>query len=291
MTGAIRAARCPASPGAGIKTRANRGRIGSQFTMTPTERARRQPTTSPSERQDHRRVVAIDGPAAAGKSTVANALAEALGAMLFDTGTLYRAVTLAAIRAGVSPANGPALAALATERHIDVEPPSTPDGRLYDVKLAGEDVTWAVRAPEVERCVSEVSAHAEVRAALLPVQRRIAHGGPVVMVGRDIGSVVVPDAGVKVYLSASLEERARRRFDELLERGAATDYDDVLDDLRARDAIDSGRAASPLRVAADAVVIDTDGLPSAEVVARIERLAHETWAAAALSAVGDPRAK
>jgi cytidylate kinase len=232
-------------------------------------------------------VVAIDGPAAAGKSTVANALAEALGAMLFDTGTLYRAVTLAAIRAGVSPANGPALAALATERHIDVEPPSTPDGRLYDVKLDGEDVTWAVRAPEVERCVSEVSAHAEVRTALLPVQRRIAHGGPVVMVGRDIGSVVVPDAGVKVYLSASLEERARRRYDELIERGIDARYEQVMNDLRARDAIDSGRDASPLRVAADAVVIDTDGLAPAEVVARIERLAHETWAAPAGSTAGD----
>lgn len=257
--------------------------------MTPTERSRRQPTTSPSERQDHRRVVAIDGPAAAGKSTVANALAEGLGAMLFDTGTLYRAVTLAAIRAGVAPSDGPQLAALASERHIDVEPPSTPDGRLYDVKLDGEDVTWAVRAPEVERYVSDVSAHPEVRSALLPVQRRIAHGGPVVMVGRDIGSVVVPDAGVKVFLSASLEERARRRYDELVERDTSATYDQVLDDLRARDAIDSGRAASPLRVAADAVVIDTDGLAPAEVVARIERLAHETWAAASLPAAGDPR--
>jgi cytidylate kinase len=223
-------------------------------------------------------VVAIDGPAAAGKSTVANALAERLGAMLFDTGTLYRAVTLAAIRSGVLPSNGSALAALAGERHIDVAPPSTPDGRLYDVLLDGEDVTWAVRAPEVEADVSEVSAHPEVRTALLPVQRRIAHGGPVVMVGRDIGSVVVPDAGVKVFLSAGLEERARRRYHELIERGAARSYEQVLSDLRDRDAIDSGRSAAPLQIADDAVVINTDGRSPDAVVADIERLARAAWA-------------
>lgn len=226
---------------------------------------------------DHARVVAIDGPAAAGKTTVARALADLLGAMLFDTGTLYRAVTLAAIRAGVSFDNGPALAALADARHINVTPPTATDGRLYDVLLDGEDVTWAIRNPAVDRNVSEVSAHPEVRSTLLPVQRRIARSGPVVMVGRDIGTAVVPDAGVKIFLGASLEERARRRQAELVERGQAAGVEEVLHDLRARDAIDSGRSASPLRVAVDAIVIDTDGRDVTEIVAEIADVVRRAW--------------
>ncbi len=222
-------------------------------------------------------MVAIDGPAAAGKSTVARVLAERLGAMLFDTGTLYRAVTLAALRGAVPFEDGAALAGLAEERHIDVLPPSEPDGRLYDVRLDGEDVTWPIRAPEVEAGVSQVAAHPEVRAALLPVQRRIADGGAVVMVGRDIGTVVVPDAGVKVYLEASIDERARRRAQELAERGVAPRFDDVVADLRRRDAIDSGRSASPLRPAGDAAIVETDGLAIDQVVDRIEELARSAW--------------
>ena len=222
-------------------------------------------------------MVAIDGPAAAGKSTVAQLLADRLDAMFFDTGTLYRAVTLAAVRAGVPFHDGPGLAALATERHIDVAPPSMPDGRLYDVLLDGEDVTWSVRDPLVEAGVSEVSAHPEVRAALLPPQRRIAAGGPIVMVGRDIGTVVVPDAGVKVYLEASLTERARRRYDELVERGAKPVLESVVADLRRRDAIDSGRSAAPLRVAPDATVVQTDGLTAEEVAEQVEQLVRRAW--------------
>jgi cytidylate kinase len=235
-------------------------------------------------RDDHSRVIAIDGPAAAGKSTVAQALADRLGAMLFDTGTLYRAVTLAALRHDVPFDDGPALALLAGERHIDVAPPSAPDGRLYDVRLDGEDVTWPIRAPDVETGVSLVASHPEVRAALLPAQRRIAAGGPVVMVGRDIGTVVVPDAGVKVYLEASLAERARRRRDELGQRGAATDLAAVIADLKRRDDIDSGRASSPLRVARDAVVVNTDGAGIDQVVDRIERLVRPRWETAPATA-------
>ena len=233
------------------------------------------------EHLDHFRVVAIDGPAAAGKSTVARALADILGAMLFDTGTLYRAVTLAAIRAGVPFDDGPALAALADARHINVTPPTSADGRLYDVLLDGEDVTWAIRDPAVDQHVSEVSAHPEVRATLLPVQRRIARSGPIVMVGRDIGTAVVPDAGVKVFLNASLEERARRRYAELEERGVTSDFAEVLADLKARDAIDSGRAASPLRIAKDAAVIDTDRRGVTEIVTEIEEIVRRAWAEAA----------
>lgn len=255
--------------------------------MTRREPCRPELTTKAATAVDHRQVVAIDGPAAAGKSTVAAALAERLGAMLFDTGTLYRAVTLAAVRAGVPASAARALANLASDRHIDVTPPTAPDGRLYDVRLDGEDVTWAVREPAVERSVSEVSAHPEVRASLLPVQRRIAQGGPVVMVGRDIGSVVVPDAGVKVFLNASREERARRRYAELEARDVLTSYEDVLVDLRARDEIDSGRAASPLRIAPGAVIVETDGRTAEEVVADIERLARAAWGQPKSTATGE----
>lgn len=220
--------------------------------------------------QNHRRVVAIDGPAAAGKSTVARRLAERLGVMLFDTGTLYRAVTLAAIRANVAAVDAAALAAIADERRIDVAPPTATDGRFYDVHLDGEDVTWPIRDASVESKVSIVSAHAAVRAALLPAQRRIAAAGPVVMVGRDIGTVVVPDAGVKIFLEASLAERATRRHHELRERGSPLPYEEVLSDLGRRDAIDRGRRTSPLRIASDANRIVTDGLTVDEVVDRIE---------------------
>jgi len=225
---------------------------------------------------DHSEVVAIDGPAAAGKSTVARLLADRLGAMLFDTGTLYRALTLEALREGVSPANGPALARLAESRHLDIVPPSSRDGRLYDVLLDGEDVTWAIRDPNVEAHVSEVAAHPEVRQALLAPQRRIATGR-VVIVGRDIGSVVVPDAGVKVFLQASLEERARRRFRELEGRGLPASLDEVKRDLERRDEIDSNRHASPLRIPEGALIVDTDGMDVEAVVDLLERRVRDRW--------------
>jgi len=228
-----------------------------------------------TESRDYRSVVAIDGPAAAGKSTVARQLAERLGALLFDTGTLYRAVTLAALRAGVSVDDGHALAALADDRHIEVRAPSEPDGRLYDVLLDGEDVTWPIRELTVDANVSDVSAHPAVRSALLPAQRRIAELGPVVMVGRDIGTEVIPDAGVKIFLDASLGERARRRATEMKERGLAVSLAEVEADLERRDAIDSGRAASPLRAAVDAHVVSTDGLTVDQVVERIAAIVDQ----------------
>ena len=233
----------------------------------------------PTTTQDHRRVVAIDGPAAAGKTTVARLLAGRLGVILFDTGVLYRAVTLVALRAGIAPSDHARLTALASDRDIDVMRPSVPDGRLYDVWLDGEDVTWAIRGQAVEEQVSQVAAHAGVRDALLPVQRRIADGGAVVMVGRDVGTVVVPDAGVKIFLLASVEERAQRRHRELAERGIEVSVSDVLADLRRRDAIDSGRAVSPLRAAPDAIALHTDGLPIEAVVDAIEREVRQAWAA------------
>ena len=220
----------------------------------------------------HAQVVAIDGPAAAGKSTVAALLATRLGALLFDTGSLYRAVTLAAIARGIDPDDGAALHDLISTIQIDLHPPTVEDGRLADVLLNGEDVTWAIRAPEVDRTVSAVSAHAEVRQALLPIQRRIASGAPVVMVGRDIGTVVIPEAGVKIFLNASAEERARRRTTEVIARGGEADYATVLAEIKRRDHVDSTRAVSPLEQAADAIVIETDGASAEEAAREIESI-------------------
>jgi cytidylate kinase len=230
---------------------------------------------SASAAVDHQHVIAIDGPAAAGKSTVARLLADRLGAMLFDTGVLYRVVAFLALRAGVEPSDADALAQLAEHARVRITPPSDFDGRLYDVWLDGEDVTWQIRQPEVGAVVSQVSEHRAVRAALLPLQRRIAAGGRVVMVGRDIGTVVVPDAGLKVYLDATPEERARRRYMEARARGIDETFAEVLAETRTRDAIDSGRDAAPLREAPDAVRINTDGQPIDAVVAAIESLARQ----------------
>lgn len=222
----------------------------------------------------HERVIAIDGPAAAGKSTVARLLADRLGMLLFDTGALYRAVTLLAIRKRIAASDANALAAAARGATIDILPPSRGDGRLFDVLLDGEDVTWKIRSPDVGAIVSRVSEHAEVRKALLILQRKIAANRAVVMVGRDIGTVVVPDAGLKVYLDASPEERARRRFEESVARGGTESFSAVLAETQLRDAIDSGRAIAPLRAAEDAIMIRTDTMAATEVVDVIERLAR-----------------
>jgi cytidylate kinase len=231
----------------------------------------------------HERVIAIDGPAAAGKSTVARLLADRLGALLFDTGALYRAVALAALRSGVSAEDEQSLSRLAAEGRISVRPPSLDDGRLYDVWLNGEDVTWAVRDPEVGAIVSRVAEHPAVRAALLPLQRMIASGDPVVMVGRDIGTVVVPDAGLKIYLDATPEERARRRFREAAGRGNDQSFEAVLRETLQRDAIDRGRDTAPLRPALDAIQINSDGIPIDQIVSEIEELAR-----AGRDAMGQP---
>lgn len=232
---------------------------------------------------DHRQVVAIDGPGAAGKSTVARMLADRIGAMLFDTGALYRAVTLAAMRKGVVGSDAIRLADLARKLAIEIRPASVDDGRQNDVLLHGEDVTWVIRTPEIDARVSEVSAHPAVREALLDVQRRVADGAPVVMVGRDIGTVVIPDAGVKIFLEASTEERARRRLAELHGRGVASSYEEVLADLEARDAYDSGRETAPLVAAADAIRVDTDGRTVTQVVDTIHQTVATVWQTAGVA--------
>jgi cytidylate kinase len=170
-----------------------------------------------------------------------------------------------------------ALTDLTRQLAIDLRPASVPDGRLVDVLLDGEDVTWAIRTPEVDANVSEVSAHSGVRAALLPLQRSIASGQTVVMVGRDIASVVAPDAGVKIFLDASVEERARRRAAELRARGLDVSDNQIEDELMERDRYDSTRALSPLVAVPDAIHVDTDRLTIAQVVDRLEAIVHRKW--------------
>ena len=214
--------------------------------------------------------VAIDGPAASGKSTIANQLAEDWGYLFFDTGVMYRAVTWIAIRDGLSTKDETRVTRVAEQVQIDGDPPAKDDGRDYDVLVDGEDVTWEIRKAKVDSKVSRVSAYPGVRAALTRQQRRIGLRGKVIMVGRDIGTVVLPEADLKIYLDASVEERARRRYLQRRERGEKVDFVKILKTLRKRDKIDSTREVAPLKAAADAVIINTDNLSVPEVIQRIK---------------------
>ena len=213
--------------------------------------------------------IAIDGPVASGKSTVGQRLALRLGYLYFDTGVMYRAVTWAAIRRGVPIEDEPAVSELAEKIVITVTRPTVDDGRQYDVYADDEDITWAIRSPEVEVNVSPVSAYPDVRRALTRQQRTIGQRGDVVMVGRDIGTVVLPEADLKIYLDASAEERARRRCTEKLERGEGAAYREVLEATRRRDQIDSTRSTAPLKAADDAIILATDDLDIDGVVEAI----------------------
>ena len=206
-------------------------------------------------------IVAIDGPAGAGKSTVAREVARRVGAAYLDTGAMYRAVTWLAQQRGVPRSDGEALAALARENPVEIEP--TDDGDR--VRVAGHDVTEEIRTPEVAAQVSEVSAHAAVREEMVAAQRALMASGDWVSDGRDVGSTVCPDADVKVFLTATPEERARRRRAELAAQGVELDEATVLEDVLRRDELDSTRAASPLRIAPGAVVVDSSNLDARRV--------------------------
>jgi cytidylate kinase len=213
--------------------------------------------------------IAIDGPAASGKSTIGGLLAERLGYVYLDTGVMYRAVTWAALAEGIPIEDEEAVTALAQRLKIDISRPTVDDGRQYTVLADGHDVTWQIRSPAVNAGVSPVSTYPGVRRALTEQQRCLGARGRIVMVGRDIGTVVLPDADLKIYLDATLEQRAGRRYQENLARGEAADYDQVLASVRGRDVIDSSRAVAPLRPAGDAVVIDTTPLTIEEVLERV----------------------
>jgi cytidylate kinase len=218
------------------------------------------------------KTIAIDGPAGSGKSTLGSLLAKELGYLYLDTGIMYRAVTLAAIKAGLDIDDEQAIGDLAQRVRIEVRPPSVEDGRDIDVILNGEDVTWEIRKAEVNAFVSPVSIYRAVRDAMTEQQRRIAAENKVVMVGRDIGTVVIPNADLKIYLDASVEIRAHRRFQEMVQRGECPDYLDVLRSLQNRDNIDSNREIAPLKPADDAVVIDSNCLDIQQVLEKAKEM-------------------
>ena len=201
--------------------------------------------------------IAIDGPSGAGKSTLAKSVSQTLGYLYVDTGAIYRTIGYGVYRKGADPKDGAAVAALLPEFEIGL---SYGDDGLQHMTLNGQDVTEQIRLPQISMYASGVSAHPAVRAHLLEMQRKLAREHNVVMDGRDIGTVVLPDATVKIFLTASVEERARRRCRELEQRGTPETYDRVLAEMRQRDYDDSHRAAAPLKQAADAVLLDTTHL-------------------------------
>jgi cytidylate kinase len=220
-------------------------------------------------------VVAIDGPAGSGKSTVARALARRLGFTYLDSGALYRAVTLLALERGADLGDGAALGELAAGAAIELR---ERDHEYVQVIANGRDVSEQIRAPRVTGASSQVAAHGEVREALLRRQRELIGSGNYVAEGRDIGTVVAPDAPVKLFLTADAAERARRRAAELRRRGIETAADEVRAAIEQRDRLDSTRSAAPLRMAEDAVVIDTTGLEVEQVVDRAAALVDEARA-------------
>lgn len=219
-------------------------------------------------------VIAVDGPAGAGKSTVAQAVAKRLGYVYIDTGAMYRALTLQAARCGVSPEDGQGLVRLL--QNTDIRLVNHPDDKGKNrVLLNGEDVTEAIRSPDVSQAVSKVASHPEVRKHMVRMQQALAAEGGVVMDGRDIGTTVLPNAELKVYLTADASARAERRWRELRAAGHDADLEDVYKSILERDRQDKERAESPLRAADDAVVIDSTNCPIDEVVNKVLELVAE----------------
>lgn len=209
--------------------------------------------------------IAIDGPAGVGKSTLAKALAQHLGIIYLDTGAMYRGVTLLAQRQGVLPEEGPALEQLLEELSLNF--------RMIEGKKClfnhDENIEAAIRKPEISKIVSEYAKLASVRTAMTRQQQRIAAETSVIMDGRDIGTVVLPDADFKFFITASVEERARRRYLELEEKGIHQDYQELVEDIARRDRLDSTRDIAPLKQAEDAILVDTDALNADEVLEKI----------------------
>lgn len=202
-------------------------------------------------------------------------MADWLGYLFFDTGVMYRAVTWLVLQRGLDVRDEAAVTALAEAISIDLRPPSKSDGRACDVIVEGRDITWESRSPEVDANVSAVSAYRGVRRAMGEHQRRLGLRGKVVMVGRDIGTIILPEAELKIYLDASATERARRRYEEMRRRGEDAQMNDVLSMVLERDRIDSTRDVAPLRVASDAVVIDSENLSADEVFERVRELCQQ----------------
>ncbi|RJQ41416.1 MAG: (d)CMP kinase [Anaerolineaceae bacterium] len=213
--------------------------------------------------------ITIDGPVASGKTTVGRELADKLGFQFLDTGVMYRAVTLAVLEKGIDPHDEKAVSEKAEQIKIEILPPTQKDGRQNDVIVDGQDVTWKLWENNVRDAVSLVSTYQRVRQALTEKQRQIGLRGKIVMVGRDIGTVVLPDAEHKFFLVASVEERARRRFNEIQASGKKADLAEIQHALEERDKIDSSRKLAPLKPAQDAKMINTDGKTVQQVVAEL----------------------
>ena len=204
------------------------------------------------------KTIAIDGPAASGKSSVGQQIANNLGYMFLDTGIMYRAVAWAVVVHGIDVNDENNVGAVARSINITVQKAANNTGRMYDICVDGQDVTDLLRSPEVNRNVSQVSRYAAVRDAMTAQQKVIGKQGSIVMAGRDIGTVVLPDADLKFYLEASPAERARRRYTEEQAQGSGIDFEDILQNIKMRDEIDSTRAIAPLKPAEDAHIINTD---------------------------------
>lgn len=215
--------------------------------------------------------IAIDGPSGAGKSTLARRLASWLGYIYVDTGAMYRTVGLCAVKNGIDPKQADAVEALLSGMEIRL---AYQEGTQH-VFLNGEDVSGQIRTEQISMAASDVSSIGAVRAFLLDTQRSMAAQNNVLMDGRDIGTVILPNAQIKIFLTASPEERARRRYEELKQRGETVSYETVLEDVRRRDAQDSGRALAPLRPAPDAVVVDTTGCTFDESFERLKKVIQE----------------
>ena len=214
-------------------------------------------------------VIALDGPVASGKSSVGLIVAKELGHIFLDTGVMYRAVTWAAINRKIKIDNKEAISSLAQQIDIEIKSPTKFDGRINDVLVDRVDVTWKLREPEVNENVSQVSRYQLVRKALTEQQREFGKKGKIVMAGRDIGTIVMPNAKLKIFLKASVEERAYRRYNEEVKRGNQINLEDVIKNVEMRDRIDSNRKIAPLIPAKDAVIINTDGREISKIVDEI----------------------
>jgi CMP/dCMP kinase len=214
-------------------------------------------------------VIALDGPAASGKSSVGLKLANKLEYIFLDTGMMYRAVAWAALDQGLDIENEMDIGELAQRIDIDITSPSVEDGRMNDVFVDKVDVSWKIKDPEVNQIVSQISKYKKVRQAMTENQRKIGKNGNIVMAGRDIGTVVMPNADLKIFLEASPRERAIRRYNEELNRGKSVDLDQVIQNIEMRDKIDSSRKIAPLIPAEDAIIIYTDGKDVSAVVDEI----------------------
>ena len=218
--------------------------------------------------------IAIDGPSGAGKSSIARRTAAAFGFLYVDTGAIYRTVGLAVFRAGIPSRDGDGIAALLPELEISL---GYGEDGLQHMYLSGEDVTDAIRTPEISMYASDVSSFPAVRAYLMDMQRSLAETNDVIMDGRDIGTVVLPDAGLKIFLTASPEARAERRLLELQRKGQDVTFEQVLQDIQQRDFNDSNRAAAPLKEAEDSILLDTTNLDIQETCQAVADLIRERF--------------